>query len=221
MTQTDKSLDVLCNWASDTPVGGKAGHYRKKLGLEEKVVFFYGGNIGHAQDMMNIVRLAKSLKSDTRAHFVLVGTGDEFELVNKSIDEHGLTNMTLLPPVNQEEYKKMLAEFDIGLFSLHREHKAHNFPGKLLGYMVEEKPILGSINPDNDLKPVVEGAGAGSITVNGDDHALVNNALKLIEDEQLRKAMGKNSKKLLRETFSVEAAAQKILSTAGNQVYAQ
>ena len=30
--------------------------HRKSLGLENKVVYFYGGNIGHAQDMLNIVR---------------------------------------------------------------------------------------------------------------------------------------------------------------------
>ena len=55
----------------------------------------------------------------------------------------------------------MLAEFDVGLFTLHKDHTTHNFPGKLLGYMVQRLPILGSINKGNDLKEIVENANAG------------------------------------------------------------
>lgn len=209
---TGKHLDLLYNWAANEPVTFEEKYYRKKYGLEDKVVFFYGGNIGHAQDMMNIVRLAKNLRDEKEAHFVLVGKGDEVELVRAAIEQHHLDNMTLLPPVSQNEFKLMLAEFDIGLFSLNKDHTTHNFPGKLLGYMVQEKPILGSINPDNDLKPVVETANAGFVSVNGEDDLLKANAMKLLHDEALRKQMGKDAKQLLQDLFSVESAADKMLS---------
>ncbi len=143
---------------------------------------------------------------------MLVGKGDEVELVREAIDLERLTNMTLLPAVSQDVFKAMLAEFDVGLFSLHPGHTTHNFPGKLLGYMVEQKPILGSINQDNDLKPVVEDAGAGLITVNGDDQGLLENALKLLGDAELRKQMGQNGGQLLQSTFSVQSAAEVILA---------
>jgi glycosyltransferase involved in cell wall biosynthesis len=181
------------------------------------VVYFYGGNIGHAQDMMNIVRLAKAIRSESNAHFVLVGAGDEVELVRNSIAKDNLNNMTLLPSVTQDEFKKMLAEFDIGLFSLHRDHSTHNFPGKLLAYMVQEKPILGSVNPGNDLKDTIEKAAAGLITINGDDKGLLNNALNLLHDAALRKKLAVNAKQLLSELFSVQAAADKILN--GSKVF--
>jgi glycosyltransferase involved in cell wall biosynthesis len=212
-SHTKKPLVLLYIWAANDPVPASSGYYRQKLGLENKVVYFYGGNIGHAQDMMNIVRLAKAMRSEPNAHFVLVGAGDEVELVRNSIAQHQLNNMTLLPPITQDEYKKMLAEFDIGLFSLHRDHTTHNFPGKLLGYMVQEKPILGSVNPDNDLQDVIEKANAGMVTINGDDEALLNNALNLLHDSDLRETMGANAKQLLSDVFSVQAAANSILAT--------
>lgn len=208
----ETKLKLLYNWAADDPVSDIQSTYRQKLGLEGKVVFFYGGNIGRAQDMMNIVRLADHLRSEPRAHILLVGSGDEVELVRNAIDDYPLRNMTLLPSVSQNEFKQILAEFDIGLFSLHRTHTTHNIPGKLLGYMVQQKPILGSVNPDNDLKPIIETANAGYVTVNGDDADFFANALKLLQDEKLRRAMGENAHKLLHQTFSVEAAAQSILA---------
>ncbi|MGJ0428116.1 glycosyltransferase family 4 protein [Methylobacter sp.] len=212
--RTGKPLDVLYNWAANDPVPLHGGHYRETLGLKDKVVYFYGGNIGHAQDMMNIVRLAKNMRTENKAHFVLVGEGDEVGLVRNSIETEGLKNISLLPAVSQGEFKKMLAEFDIGLFTLHRDHTTHNFPGKLLGYMVQRMPILGSINSDNDLKPVVEDAGAGLITSNGDDEGLLKNALKLLHDETLRTQMGENANKLLNEQFSVASAVDKIIAFA-------
>lgn len=208
----ETKLKLLYNWAADDPVSDVPNTYRQKLGLEGKVVFFYGGNIGRAQDMMNIVRLADSLRNEPQAHFLIIGSGDEVELVRNAIDDYPLPNTTLLPSVSQDEFKQILAEFDIGLFSLHRDHTTHNIPGKLLGYMVQQKPILGSVNPDNDLKPIVETAQAGYITVNGDDKNFHANARKLLHDEKLRRAMGENAHKLLHQTFSVEAAAQSILA---------
>jgi glycosyltransferase involved in cell wall biosynthesis len=207
-----KKLEVLYNWAANTPVESITD-YKGELGLRDKTVYFYGGNIGHAQDMMNIVRLAKQMRSEAKAHFVLVGAGDEVELVREAILTEELHNMTLLPSVSQEEFKQMLAAFDIGLFTLHKDHITHNFPGKLLGYMVQELPILGSINTGNDLKEIVEEAGAGLVTINGEDELFYKNALKLLNDEAYRKQMGMDARKLLESTFSVEAAANQILKS--------
>ncbi len=211
-TNLNKQLEVLFNWASNTPVEPNQ-LFRKKLGLDNKVIYFYGGNIGHAQDMMNIVRLAKRMQNKTQAHFVLVGKGDEFELVQNAIKQEQMTNITLLPPVSQFEFKQMLADFDIGLFSLHKSHTTHNFPGKLLGYMVQELPILGSINDGNDLKPIVEDSESGLISINGEDKILYENALKLLLDKEYRKKTGKKARKLLEKSFSVEHVARKILAS--------
>lgn len=215
-TQTGKKLEVLYNWASSETAVGAGDVYRKRLGLENKTVFFYGGNIGHAQDMMNIVRLAKNLQDEPNAHFVLVGAGDEVELVRSAIENDGADNMTLLPSVSQEVYQEMLAEFDVGLFSLNRDHTTHNFPGKLLGYMAYKKPILGSVNPGNDVQQVIEDAEAGFITINGDDKAFAHNALVLLRDHERRMMMGKNARQLLSDTFSVEAACWQILKSVSN-----
>jgi len=204
-------LDVLYNWSSVDKEKLRPGFYRERLGLKDKVVFFYGGNIGHAQDMMNLVRLAETLGGYSEIHFLFVGKGDEVELINNYIIEKNLKNINCLPSVNQNEYQLMLSEFDIGLFSLHKDHITHNFPGKLLGYMKHSLPILGSVNKNNDLQQVLNDANAGFVSENGDDDLLVNNAIQLIQSIQLRRKMGDNAYKLLNDRFSVYSATQKII----------
>ena len=177
--------EVLYNWSSDQPIVSEDNKYRNKLNLGDKVVLFYGGNMGEAQDMMNLVRLAENLKEEKNAHFVFAGSGNEFTLVKNAIEEKSLKNVSLLNPVDQEQYRLMLKEFDIGLFTLHRDHSTHNFPGKLLGYMAQGLPILGSVNPGNDVIEVINETGAGKVGVNGNDENFHLDAKQLIEDIDL------------------------------------
>ncbi len=205
-------LELLYNWAEDKIYTSHDNKYRKKLGIENKVVFFYGGNIGPQHDMPNLIRLAKSMESEKEAHFVIVGQGFAVDLLLKEIEKENLTNISYLPAVNQKEFKKMLSEFDVGLFTLNKEHTTHNIPGKLLGYMVQEMPILGSINKNNDIEQIIGDSNSGLISITGDDKTFLNNALKLLHNPELRQQMGKNAKQLLNNVFSVKEAANKIVN---------
>lgn len=209
--ETDSSkFEVLYNWAETPIIPPPANIFRKELNLENKIVLFYGGNIGHAQKMINLIQLAHKFQNNTNVHFLFVGKGDEVDLILKEKEKHSLENITYLPPVDQETYFNMLNEFDIGLFSLHPDHKTHNFPGKLLGYMGYSKPILGCVNSGNDLKEIVNNAEAGLIVLSDDEEGLYIAAKSLIESENLRKKMGLNGRQLLAKQFSVESACSQI-----------
>ena len=204
-------LKVLYNWATVQEFGLPGTEYRKQLRLENKIVFFYGGNLGVAQDVDNIVQLASSLTGHPHIHFLLVGEGSEAGRVAKIIADKRLTNLKLLPPVEQRTYFSMVSEFDVGLVTLDRRLTNHNIPGKVLGYLYWGLPVLASINPGNDLFNLLEKNQAGLCFVNGDDENLRAAALQLASDAQLRARMGKNGPRLLETTFSGEVAARQIL----------
>lgn len=205
-------FEVLYNWASITELQISSGKFRDQYGLKNKIVFFYGGNIGHAQKMKNLTDLAINLKEDPKVHFLFVGKGDEVDIILQAKKNHNLQNITYLPSVDQNTYFEMLNEYDIGLFSLHPDHKTHNFPGKLLGYMNFAKPILGCVNPGNDLKVIVNSAQAGIVCNSGDNQALLDAAVKLINNSEMRIQMGLNGRKLLQNQFSIENACNQILT---------
>ncbi|GAB6264351.1 glycosyltransferase family 4 protein [Photobacterium sp. R1] len=207
---------VLRNWASLIPVINYPDGYvsiRERLRLKDKVIFFYGGNIGHAQDMANLVRLARRMMIYPKAHFLFVGQGDEVELILKLSQEWKLNNFTYIPSVSQEEFKLILSEVDVGLFSLSSAHTAHNFPGKLLGYMVEALPILGSVNSGNDLKELVNEFKAGHVHVNGENELLFESAQKLYQCNQYRNKLGSNARNLLEKEFAVSSIAKDIINS--------
>ncbi|MEZ9543705.1 glycosyltransferase family 4 protein [Vibrio sp. 10N.286.48.C11] len=210
-----QNLQVLRNWADVSPKSYSTSliDIRKQCQLNDKVIYFYGGNIGHAQDMGNLLHLVESMQDHPKAHFLFIGQGDEFELVEKTKVKKGLNNLTLLPSISQEAYKEVLTQVDVGLFSLAKTHKAHNFPGKLLGYMVQSLPILGSVNQGNDVIEFINHEGTGMAYINGEDQSLYDAALMLLQDLGLRSAMGSRAYEVLKAYFSVEAASSQIINT--------
>jgi len=169
--------------------------------------------------MRNLLRLAKGMKPYPEAHFLFIGQGDEVNLVHDVKEAEGLDNVTILPSISQNQYKEVLTQVDIGLFSLAKTHKAHNFPGKLLGYMVQSLPILGSVNGGNDLIYFIRDTGAGFVFVNGEDDKLIRAAKVLLNQEKLRLEFGEKAHNVLKEHFSVQSAAKQLEKTIEKSIY--
>lgn len=207
----DDKTEVLFNWTTDHLPRREKSSFRERFQLEGQTVFFYGGNIGIAQDLPNLVRLAEAMKNESDVSFLFVGTGTEVKALNSELGRRGLKNTKFHTAVSQEDYMTMLQEFDVGLISLDRRIGSANFPGKLLGYLQCGMPTLASINPGNDLETILRQSGAGFSAMNGDDQLLLARARQLARDPALRKRMGENARTLLHERFHVRSAAEQIL----------
>jgi O26-antigen biosynthesis N-acetyl-L-fucosamine transferase len=203
-------VEVLLNWAAPVARALPRSNWRRRLGLAGKTVFFYGGNIGVAQDMDNLMRLAARFANDPGVAFLFVGEGSEVPRLQKLLAQRAISNVQILPSVSQDEYLAMVSEFDVGLISLDSRLTSHNVPGKLMSYVNWGLPVLASINPGNDLFALLESSGAGFCARNGDDEALFRVASAMANDANLRAAMSRNSRRLLDETFSVTNAADSI-----------
>lgn len=204
-------LEVLFNWAKTEESTGKSFGIRQKLGLEKKVIFVYGGRLGVAQDIDNLVRLAKSLRAEKDVFFLLIGDGSEAQRIKGELEREGASNIAVHPPVSQSDFLEILTECDVGLISLSRDLTTQNMTGKVLSYMTVEKPILASVNPGNALISMIPETGMGLVSVNGEDDAFRSNALTLARSAEMRREMGKSANQLLKEKFNVSAASRQII----------
>jgi glycosyltransferase involved in cell wall biosynthesis len=208
--QENFRIKVLFNWTALQEAPRQRTNYRARLGLNDKIVFLYGGNIGVAQDMENILRLAGRLAHRPDIRFLLVGEGSEVRRLQKSIELNRVSNLQLIPAMSQDEYLSMVSEFDVGLISLDARLTSHNVPGKLLSYLYWGMPVLASLNLGNDLIALLKESAGGFCFENGDDANLALAALRLADDAKLRAAMGRNARRLLEQTFSVQHAVDQI-----------
>lgn len=162
------SVQVLFNWTVLHEAELPRTNYREQLGLENKTVFLYGGNLGVAQDIDNALRLAARLASRTDIYFLLVGDGSEVARLQVSVVNQGLENIRIVAALEQRDYLATVSEFDVGLISLDARLNSHNVPGKLLSYLYWGIPVLASVNRGNDLFGLLSESAAGFCVVHGE-----------------------------------------------------
>lgn len=200
--------EVLFNWTRETS-HVPDDSLKSSLGLEDKVVFFYGGGIGHAQHIQSLLDLAKFMKDLSHCHFLILGLGEDVPLVKQAALDYD--NISYHEPVSQQRYLDFLAASDVGMFCLSPDHTTHNFPGKLLGYMNSELPIIGIVNEGNDLIDMVNSKMAGLIYTHKQIEEFHKSGIRLASDEQYRIELGSRGKSFAIENFSSKNTAGKIL----------
>jgi glycosyltransferase involved in cell wall biosynthesis len=207
-----RKVEVLLNWYAAPTNSSRQTSYRQKLGLSNCVLFFFGGNFGVAQDPLNILRLAASLKREPHIRFLLVGWGSHVRELHKVIAEQELTNVILRDAIPQDEFALLLTEIDVGIVSLDRRFKINNVPGRFMAYLSAGRPVLASVNPGNDLFSILGDGKAGYCCENGHDEALREHALALASNTVLREELGRHARYLLESIFSPKRAADQVLN---------
>lgn len=204
-------LEVLYNFKKINFEKINKSNIREDLSLQKKVIFVFGGNLGFAQDINNILELVDAFKNNSKIHFLIIGEGTEYKNIESWIEREKRNNCHLLPAVSDLEYQSILKECDVGIISLRSSFKTDNFPNKILNYMQYELPILASVNSRNELIHIIRKNYSGLASINGNKEDLINNTKELLDDANLRKKMGQNGKNLLREKFNSIHAIESIL----------
>ena len=211
-------VELLYNWTqqekklSSCPAD-KFPSLRELLNLEDKIIFFYGGNLGIAQDLNYILNLVSELQDLNHVHFIFLGEGSEEKNIIKIKDDLKLSNVSILKALPRDQFDAAVLECDVGMISLSPKFQTHNIPGKLLAYLKSSKPVLASLNENNDLIDMINDGQFGCYSVGHDKKTFLSNVRLLADDARLRNQQGDNGKKFLERYFDVTNASQQIIKT--------
>lgn len=207
-----RHFEVLFNWMElDRPQIAPTDLLQRH-GIAGKRVVVYGGNMGIAQDVDNLVRLGESLREAHEVVLLLIGAGTEVTRLRHMLSERLLTNVVLVDEVEPDEFRSILTQCHVGLITLDRRLTTHNIPGKLLTYLEAGLPVVASINPGNDLLRILHESAAGIGFINGQDSEFAKATLKLVLDPSRCAIMSQKARALARERFSVESVTRQLAS---------
>ncbi len=170
---------------------------------KEKVTVVYTGNMGMAQDIESLFRLAEDFQSCKNVHFLLIGYGKHYAEICQKILDKGLRNIEIKPPESRRKVWERLRKADIAYIGL-KEHPIFKtvIPGKLIDYMGASLPIIGITSGYS--KKIIEKAGAGLVFNKNDYSMMKKNLSELIENPDLRKYYGQNGNEYARQNFNWE-----------------
>ena len=175
-----------------------------------KVNIVYGGNMGDAQDILSLIDSIDYSILGERALMTFIGYGDQFEKIKNIINKKNLTNIVLMPTVDRKTYLSFMSKADIGLVSLSQKMSSNNYPLKMIGYMQLSKPILASVNKNNEIIQMIESNNVGLVSLASDKKSFNKNLDIMITNETMRKEQGENAFKLFNDKFTVRVAALQI-----------
>ncbi len=170
---------------------------RKKLGLENKIVLCYAGQISEVRGMDIMFNVAKRILTERDdIHILLIGDAPgnyEKLYLRKLLDTPELKGkITCTGWIPQDEVKKYLSVCDIGL-SIILDNVIYRMssPTKVMEYAAMGIPSI--VNEIPDQKYVVNNTGGG-IVVHYNEESVYNAINELINNKNLRKEYGERGR---------------------------
>jgi glycosyltransferase involved in cell wall biosynthesis len=182
---------------------------RKRI-PKDRFIVGYTGKLGVSNAIDYLIDVAKLLAKNKNIFFVVVGDGQEKDkLINKA---KKLTNIIFIETIKKTQVQTMLSLFDVCFIGLHKENlfKYGVSPNKLFDYMLSAKPIIFSIDTNNDI---VSFYNCG-LSVEAENVAQIKKAIEKLYhmSEGERKRLGENGKRAVLENFTYQKLAKKYIS---------
>ena len=208
----EEKIVVVYNWVDQNAVVDVPRDKNKlfdKYNLDRRTFYItYNGNIGLTQNMDMLLEVAKALETNEDIQFVLVGNGAYLEQVQQIIKNRNIENVTLLPFQPYEDISHVFSLGDVSLVISKPGVGANSVPSKTWSIMSASRPVLANFD-ENELKSIVENNNCGIFTKAGDKVAFTDAILKLYNDRELCKEMGKNGRQFVMDNLTKEAGTQK------------
>lgn len=210
-----KKVHILRNWQREHLYSkSNRSEIKKKYGLDNKFVVFFGGNISKPQKVENIVRFAKLYNETPNVVFFVIGKGTEKIKLERLIKKDQLTNFIMKSFVPREEYLDLIGAADVGLVSLDERFTIPNIPSKALSYFNAKVPIIALLDASTDFGDWVQ----DEIKAGYWAHATRPKELKvkldqLIKDPHQREVMGINGYNYFVKNLNPEVAYQTIINS--------
>lgn len=208
----EEKIVVVYNWVDEQAVVDVPREENKlfdKYNLDRnKFYITYNGNIGLTQNMDMLLEVAKDLEAKQDIQFVLVGNGAYLEQVQQIIKDRNVSNVHLLPFQPYEDISHVFSLGDVSLVISKPGVGANSVPSKTWSIMSASRPVLANFD-ENELKTIIEENNCGIFTKAGDKVAFTDAILKLYNDRELCREMGKNGRKFVMDNLTKEVGTQK------------
>lgn len=195
-------IALIENWA-DHPIIERIPRDKSmivSMGLSEKIVIQYAGNIGRAQGLLKFVTLISAIENDD-VRYVFRGSGALSG--DLRVATVGRLNFILEDSYPRSQQSQVLGACDISLVILAPEMYGLGVPSKTYNILASSKPVLFLGPKDSEIYRLVKSHDIGWAF----DWSETDQMLKLISnwsisDLPVMEACGNNARKLAETSFS-------------------
>ncbi len=177
-----------------SPVPRDANPLRAKLGLGDKFVVMYSGNMGLAHTFDEAVEAMRRLRDRDDVAFLFVGGGPRAGELRAARDRHQLDHLTMLDYFSRDDLYYSLNIADVHLITMRSEMTGIVVPGKLYGALATGRPTI-FVGPERceSADAIVE-ADCGVVVREGDAAGLARAIERLADDGEAARVLGERGR---------------------------
>ena len=201
-------LHVIPNFVDTSAIvpGDRMTNYRRELGIDDRVIVMYAGNVGFSQSLELVLAAAKSFPSIA---FVINGDGAARKSLQDKAENENIDNVHFADYQPIERLSEVLASGDIHVVPLKTGLASVSVPSKMYSILSAGRPVLAAIDSNTEIPRTLAESGAG-IAVAPDNEADFISALQiLISDGVKRDEMGALGRTWVEHHASAGAVAKR------------
>lgn len=174
---TPDRITVIPNWAKEALLASTnrgANPLLAELGLEQKFVVQYAGNLGQVHDIELLFETARQIEPlDATMHFLIIGSGAKKGWIDQHVRDAGLTNVTILPARPRSDEDVFLRACDVAVMALVPGMSGVGVPSRLYNILAVGKPVIAAVDEASELAAVIREEGVGTVVPPGLVDAMV------------------------------------------------
>lgn len=215
------NLQVIPLWTGLTkaaPLPKRQNEWLRRLGLQDKFIVMYSGNIGYTHNVDALVDIALKMSNDGDVRFLIVGRGERADHIRSIIEQKSISNITMLPFQPDDVLVQSLAAADLGVVVLDERTANVSVPSKIYNLEAVGVPLLCIASPESELKRHVEGHQNGCCFSAEELSSIIRFIREMRENPERRRALAENSREASR-FYTMENAkrfARAYLSSDGD-----
>jgi glycosyltransferase involved in cell wall biosynthesis len=197
----EERVSVIDNWAPQpdaAPAGTGESRLRRELGLGDRFVVAYSGNMGLGHDFETLIAAMPHVPD---AHFLFIGDGPRRAELERRASAAAPGRTTFLAYRTRDDLADSLAAADAQLVCLDAALAGLLAPSKLYGILAARRPLV-YVGPPAGRSAEAARAGAGVDVRNGDARALASALRDLAADRGRRETMARRARELFEARFT-------------------
>ena len=206
-----EKIAVIHHWADiDTirPSDDARKTFLGELGLDDRFVVQYSGNIGRTHGIEAIVEAAARLQDDHHVHFLVIGEGAKRDWLVSTVDERALDNVTVLPRQPRDGLNEALNACDTGILAMVPGMLGISSPSRLYNIFASGKPVIAIVDGRSHVADVVSSEGIGWVVEPGDMEQLEHTIRDAAAQPDSVRAMGRKARAVAEVQFSRDHITQ-------------
>jgi colanic acid biosynthesis glycosyl transferase WcaI len=176
------SIQVIPNWVDIDEITARStdgNAVRARLGIADRFVIGYSGNLGRAHEFDTFLEAARLLADSPEFVFLITGGGARLAALRAGVAAHNLQNFRFQALQPADGLADSLAAADVHLVSLLPRTEGLIVPSKYYGIMAAGRPAIFIGDPQGELAREIRANDTGAVVAVGDAAALVQELRRL------------------------------------------